>query len=138
MSGPTGCGKTLSAKRRWPEACILNCSKDMWFDGYNGADVVIFDEFRHDSIEFTLMLAICDFNKGIELRVKGSFVFFHPKIIVFTSPENPEREFSYRHFDGGVTLRSDFAQIKRRLEHIVEFVPELRVWRDSGSLAGSD
>ena len=31
---------------------MLHCSKDMWFDEYDGSDVVVFDEFRHDSIPY--------------------------------------------------------------------------------------
>lgn len=92
----TGCGKTLSALRAYPDACVLHCCKDMWFDEYDGAETVIFDEIRHDSIEFTTLLALTTWNKGMKLRTKGSFVWFHPLRIIFTSPECPETEFSYR------------------------------------------
>ena len=52
LSGPTGCGKTRSAKEYFKGACILHCCPDMWFDEYDGADTIIFDEFRHNSIEY--------------------------------------------------------------------------------------
>lgn len=81
----------------------------MWFDEYDGAETVIFDEFRHDSIEYTTLLAMLTWNKGMKLRIKGAFCWFHPKRIIFTSPELPEQEFSYRSADERRTLRSDFA-----------------------------
>ena len=52
LSGPTGCGKTRSALSWFKDACVLHCCKDMWFDEYDGSDVVVFDEFRHDSIPY--------------------------------------------------------------------------------------
>jgi len=45
----------------------------------------------------------------MKLKIKGSFVFFHPRRIIFTSPEHPEQEFSYRSADEQKTLRSDYA-----------------------------
>jgi len=53
IHGKTGCWKTLSAITKYPEACVLHCTKGMWFDEYDGAETVIFDEFRHDSMEYT-------------------------------------------------------------------------------------
>lgn len=36
-SGPTGCGKTLSATTQWPDACVIRCRKGLkWFDEYEG------------------------------------------------------------------------------------------------------
>jgi len=120
LSGPTGCNKTRSCLEKFPEACVLHCEKDMWFDEYNGAETVVFDEFRHDSMPYTKLLAMTTWNKGMKMRIKGSFVWFHPKRIIFTSPESPDKEFSYRARDGGeLTLRDDYAQLKRRLTNIV-------------------
>jgi len=64
ICGITGCGKTRSAKLKYPDACIMHCDKDMWFDEYDGSDVVIFDEFRHDSIAWQTLLAMCTFTSG--------------------------------------------------------------------------
>lgn len=65
ISGPTGCGKSRSAKLKFPSACVMHCCKDMWFDEYDGSDVVIFDEFRHNSIEYQTLLAMTTWNKGM-------------------------------------------------------------------------
>jgi len=72
-------------------------------------EVCIFDEMRWDSIEYTTLLAILTFNGGMKLKIKGGFCWFHPKIIVITSPESAESEFSRRDKDDIKTLRSDFA-----------------------------
>ena len=110
LSGPTGCGKTRSAIERFPEACVLHCCKNMWFDEYiEGSETVIFDEFRWDSIEYQTVLAMTTFNKGLKMKIKGSFCWFHPLRIIFTSPETPDVEFSFRGLDGKETARSDYA-----------------------------
>jgi len=105
----------------------------MWFDEYDGAETVIFDEFRHDSIEYTTLLAIIDWNKGMKLRIKGSFVWFHPKRIIFTSPEHPKDEFSYRCQDEQRKLRSDYRQLERRLNFVQGWNEHLGVWKLVGS-----
>ena len=128
LSGPTGCGKTRSAVEHFKEACVLHCSKDMWFDEYDGSDVVVFDEFRHDSIPYQTLLAMTTWNRGMKVRVKGGFVWFHPKTIVFTSPERVEQEFSYRSADEQKTVRSDFEQLRRRILHEVWFDEHLKRW----------
>jgi len=82
----------------------------MWFDEWDDEkEVCIFDEMRWDSIEYTTLLAILTFNGGMKLKIKGGFCWFHPKIIVITSPESAESEFSRRDKDDIKTLRSDFA-----------------------------
>lgn len=131
ISGKTGCGKTLSVKTKFPDVCILHCCKNMWFDEYDGSETVLFDEFRHDSMEYTTLLAMLSWNRGMKMRIKGSFVWFHPKRIIFTSPESPASEFSYRAFDEQKTLRSDFAQLARRLDHQVEWNDGLQIWSDN-------
>jgi len=64
---------------------------------------------------------MCTFNKGMLLKIKGGFVFFHPKKIIFTSPERPETEFAFRtgidHTER--TLRDDFGHFRRRCKNIV-------------------
>ena len=58
---------------------FLACCKNMWFDEYDGSNTVVFDEFRHDSIEYQILLKMLEWNKGMNMRVKGSFVWFHPE-----------------------------------------------------------
>ena len=100
---------------------VYHCRKGMLFlDGYEGQDVVIFDEFRYDSLEFSWLLSLIDWSNGQYVPVKGSFTWWHPKIIVFTSPETPSVEFSYRGADGEMTLRDNYAQFERRLDVVAQ------------------
>lgn len=130
-SGPTGVGKTMNALRSNPGACVMNCKKGMWFDKYDGSDTVIFDEFRHDSIDWQDLLSMTTYNHGLELPVKGSFIFFQPKKIIFTSPEKAATEFSYRNRETGEkTLRDDGKQFIRRLDKEMYFEPTVKAWID--------
>lgn len=67
-------------------------------------------------------------NRGMKARVKGGFVWFHPRTIIFTSPERVEQEFSYRSADEQKTVRSDFEQLRRRILHEVWFDEHLKRW----------
>lgn len=130
LCGETGCGKTRAATEKYQNAMIYHCRKGMQFlDGYEGQDVVIFDEFRYDSIEFSWLLSLIDWSNGQYVPVKGSFTWWHPKVIVFTSPENPEAEFSYRNASGEMTLRDNYAQFKRRLSIIAQGKEQIQLWR---------
>lgn len=121
ICGPSGCGKTRSAKEAFPDAWVCTCIKGMkWFQGYNLHEEVIFDEFRYDTLEWQLLLQLTHENAGIMVEVKYGQSFFHPKMIIFTSPQPPEEEFSYG-FGESKKLRDDYRQFERRIDEIHEF-----------------
>lgn len=64
----------------------------------------------------------------MKARVKGGFVWFHPRTIIFTSPERAEHEFSYRSADEQKTVRSDFEQLRRRILHERWWDERLKCW----------
>lgn len=72
------------------------------------------------------------------MRVKGGFVFFHPRKIILTSPERAEQEFSYRAIDEQRTVRSDFGQLKRRINHEVMWNEQFNTWGVVHNRSGSE
>lgn len=86
--GPTHTGKSYAA---W-ELCGLQSTwskpKGQWFDGYEGQENVIIDEFMGD-IEIGLLLQMLD-RYPLRVQTKGGFRNWKPKRIIITSNINPE------------------------------------------------
>ena len=128
FAGPTGCGKTRTA---YEEAIargtvwISPASKMEWFDGYDGHDTAIFDDFRASGNRFSYILRIID-RYPMDVPVKGGFVYWNPKYIVFTCPRTPSEEFVNRetgeHYE-------DLNQMLRRIDETRIWIPELKVWQ---------
>lgn len=92
MCGPTGTGKTTFAKLAYPNAFIVTPLMSGWYDGYEGQDVVIFDEFAYNNKE-KRWCSESEFNTivgmlGIKVPVKGGFVNWKPKKIIITTNDN--------------------------------------------------
>jgi len=121
--GPTGCGKTESVYERWEKKFkIWQSSNSMqWFDGYDGHEVAILDDFRPDQCTFAWLLRILD-QYALKVPVKGGFVEWNPKIIVITCPfEIEDCDFKFT-FGGAATNKAyDLAQLKRRVTAVKEF-----------------
>lgn len=86
--GPTGTGKT----RRAMELSNGNAwiySSDGWFDGYDGDENVIFDDFGGHEFKLTYLLKLLD-RYPMRVRVKGGFVSWVPRKIFITSNHRPE------------------------------------------------
>lgn len=85
--GPTGSGKSYSIRHKYPDAYWVSRppGKDqpLWFDGYDGQDTVVFDEF-YGWLPWDSLLRICD-ETPWKAPIKGGFVQFAPKRIFFTS-----------------------------------------------------
>lgn len=88
LVGPTGCGKT-----KWVfDMCederlsLWTYSSGGWFDGYDGQDVALFDDFYgvDSSIPWDLLLKLCD-RYPMKVPVKGGFREWCPKKVVITS-----------------------------------------------------
>ena len=62
-----------------------------WFDGYDGHDTAIFDDFRASVNRFAYILRVLD-RYPMDVPVKGGFVNWNPKYIVFTCPRPPSEE----------------------------------------------
>lgn len=93
VTGPSGYGKTTLAfdsviGRVWTS------SKDcQWFDGYDGQETVIFDDFRPDNIRAEFLFRLMDGNPLL-VPIKGGFVEWKPKYIWVTSIKHPSHCYS--------------------------------------------
>ncbi len=106
--GPTGTGKSRQAHEEAPEAYVKPPGK--WFDGYNGEDDVIIDDFRAEDIPFSLLLQITD-RYPMDVEVKGGFRNWKPKRIFITSNFKPQDLFC---------MNEDIAPLLRRITEIKE------------------
>lgn len=113
-------GKTGTGKSMWchEQARLLGddyhtqSGSFKWFDGYDGQDVVVVEEFRGGDAKLSELLRFLD---GYPLRVpyKGGFQQMRARHVFINSCFKPEE--CYR------TLAEDLAQLKRRIDTIIEF-----------------
>lgn len=86
--GKTGTGKT---RRVWEFADVsqLWCHPgDRWFDGYDGQDAVLFDDFDGSWFKLSYLLKLLD-RYVFQVPVKGGYTWWAPKTIYLTSNLNP-------------------------------------------------
>jgi len=89
--GGTGSGKT---RRAWqeagPEAYALPVGEgpQQWFDGYDGEENVIIDDF-YGNMRISLFLRLTD-RYPLQVQVKGGFVNWAPRTIFITSNLSPD------------------------------------------------
>lgn len=93
--GESGTGKTRRATSEYPEAYVL--SKDngngaIWWDGYEGQDCVVFDEF-YGWVKYDMLLRVLD-RYPLRVQVKGGSVEFVATTFVFTSNKPWEEWYS--------------------------------------------
>jgi hypothetical protein len=120
--GPTGVGKSHHAfefakriceRRNWRVWRSLNSLK--WFNGYNGQELAIFDDFRFDGRrnDFAKLLQLTD-RYMYSVEIKGGTVNWCPRTIIFTAPSSPETIFA--------DCPEDVSQFNRRLgDHVYNF-----------------
>lgn len=86
--GPTGTGKSYWARRLTDDPFVWHPQQAQWFDGYEGQDHAIFEEFR-GQIPFGMVLSLLD-RYDCRVQSKGACGQFRPRKIFFTSPAPPE------------------------------------------------
>jgi len=112
--GPTGTGKTRKALADHPGAFIQGPGMGKWFDGYQGEEVVIFDEYR-GQLPFGQLLRLMDrYRERVER--KGGSCQFAAKKIIFTMPEHPKM--LYTALD---QREGKLKQLKRRFTKVYKF-----------------
>lgn len=112
--GPTGTGKSREAAEKWPDAYYkMPCNK--WWDGYNGEETVIIDDYRKDLCTFAELLRLLD-RYAHRVENKGGSIPFCSKRIVITSCKHPEAIWEGR-------TEEDLAQLMRRIDVIKYFGP---------------
>lgn len=111
--GPTGTGKSFEAAERFPEA-YYKMPTNKWWDGYDGHDVVIIDDYRRDLCSFGDMLRLFD-RYPLLVESKGGTLQFVARTIVITTPKSPRETWEGRSDE-------DIKQLLRRIEHVKHFV----------------
>lgn len=86
LVGEPGSGKSRFANEY--EGSKYWKPRGTWWDGYNGEDVVIFDDF-YGWVPYDELLRVCD-RYPLKVQVKGAFVEFVSKTIIITSNKRPE------------------------------------------------
>lgn len=86
--------------------------KEIWFDGYDGEDILWIDDFEDTWIEFTQLKQFLD-KYPLRLKIKGSFTYAKWTKVIITSNENPE--------DWYINIKDVHRQaISRRLTYVEE------------------
>lgn len=93
--GPTGSGKSRTARELLPDAYVWGPEQGKWFCGYEGQPQVIFEEFR-GQLPFGMLLRLLD-RYDCRVEQKGASIQFVATSIVITSPVHPR--FWYTSFE---------------------------------------
>jgi len=94
-----------------------SCGSLKWFDGYDGQDHVLFDDFRASWCTFSHLLNLLD-KYPVNVEIKGGFRMFKPKIIWITSATHPRSTYT---LDNSKDKDGDIAQLIRRIDCIRKF-----------------
>jgi len=86
--GDTGTGKSKKARDDNPDAYIKD-PQDRWWDGYNGEDVVIIDDFDKYQVKQGGDLKRWLDHYPFQAPVKGGYQLIRPKKIIITSNYHP-------------------------------------------------
>ncbi len=117
--GPSGTGKSRRAFERWPDAYVKN-TVGKWWDGYEGQETVIFDDFKGSSLTLHDFQQVIDWYKH-RVEVKGGFVELSATRYVFTSNKHPSEWYSAEADPEGTVMRriNEFCVDRGRLFHCV-------------------
>lgn len=115
--GPTGTGKTHLVHEHSEDLYSLPLNnKDMWFDGYDGHETVLIDDFS-GGMKLSLLLRLLD-KYPIQVPIKGGFVDFKPKKIAITTNIHPKDWYNYV---TPIDRSEHYRALARRLHIIVIF-----------------
>lgn len=115
--GPPGTGKSYKANDTHPDAYKVpkNSGNNFWFDGYDGQDVIILDDF-YGWLPLTFMLEFLD-AYPMRLPIKGGFTQMLAKKVIITSNRKPDGWYE-KAFLANEGHRVAFM---RRIENVGEF-----------------
>lgn len=111
--GGTGTGKSRRAHEENDGAYWKDMSDGKWWDGYNGQEVVVFDDMRRDTFKFHELLRLFD-RYPLRVQIKGGSTEFNSRKIIVTSSNPPELVYESRGDE-------DIAQLMRRIELVIRF-----------------
>lgn len=114
LFGPSGSGKTRAAIDACVKPWIANGSLQ-WFDGYDGQEDVIFDDFRTSDVDFHMLLRLLD-RYPINVPIKGAYRAFKPLRIFITTPQSITETYNW--------IGEDVQQLHRRVDFEYEYKRE--------------
>jgi len=113
--GPTGSGKSKWAFETYPNSwCGGNIVNGFVFDGYNGEDTAILDDFRSCHMKFHEILRLFD-RYQYRVRTIGGSTEFLARTLVVTTCYRPEEFYKEE--------REDIGQLIRRIDEVKYFGP---------------
>ncbi len=114
--GETGTGKTRAAiteaSESYPGDVWWANGGVKWFDGYDGHEAAIFDDFRPEWCKLAMLLRLLD-RYPLQVPIKGGFRQWKPAVIYITCPKPPEECY--------LECGEDTKQLLRRVTYIKEF-----------------
>lgn len=115
--GPTGTGKTKTAfEMSKPDNRWISLDSLKWWDGYDGQEDIIIDDFRGSDCRLKTLLRILD-RYEYRIEYKGGSTQLLAKRIFITCPYHPKNV--YRNLEQS----EDIKQLLRRIDHIIKFEP---------------
>lgn len=122
--GETGTGKTRTAMQIAEESGLrywISSDPELkWFDGYNGQEYAIIDDFRRQGIKFSWILRLTD-RYPLLVQVKGGYVRWIPLVIIITCPVPPREAYQWLDKDGELQDWDGIDQLTRRIDDVIEF-----------------
>lgn len=111
--GKTGVGKSYAARQRFDGSVYTKPPDTKWFDGYDGEDVLLLDDFAGAASKMSLsyLLQLLDVY-DIKLEVKGGYTALLATTIVLTTNIHPRQWFDYS------TRQEHYAALARRVHHV--------------------
>lgn len=122
--GATGTGKTRTAIEIAEESGLsywISSDPELkWFDGYNGQEYAIIDDFRRQGIKFSWILRLLD-RYPVLVQVKGSYVNWIPMVIIITCPVPVKECYTWFDRDGEEQEWDGLDQLFRRIDNEINF-----------------
>lgn len=87
--GATGLGKTRRVYSECPSEDLWIHPGDRWFDGYDGQEAVLFDDFDGGWFKLGYLLKLLD-RYTFQVPIKGGFAWWQPSQIFITSNVDPK------------------------------------------------
>lgn len=115
--GPTGTGKSATARQLCGDDLYTKNTGTKWWDGYDGHEFVIIDDFRDSWWPITYMLALLD-RYEFQVEVKGGQRQMRAKTIIITSAYAPNNTY--------LGTGEAIDQLLRRIDIVEQSVPDVQ------------